>query len=105
MSPRIVWSLLSLLSASCVHSVATDDHAVRESVPFSCSWTRKSCEDCLAVLRSNNKGEDLVVPVDRTACPSCNAEESACRSAPDGLKNWPDTRDEETQTVDAGGEE
>lgn len=91
--------LLLLVQGSCVHSVATDDHGSRESVPFSCSWTRKSCEGCLAVLRSNNRGVDLLVPVDRTACPSCNAEESACRAAPAGLKNWPDTRDEDTQSL------
>lgn len=108
MISRIACLMLSLLVASCVHSVATDDHGIRESVPFSCSWTRKACEDCLAVLRAKKVGEDLLIPVDRLACPACNGEDDACKPAPAGLKTWPDTRDEDERSdtsSDAGGEE
>lgn len=105
MISRIACLMLSLLVASCVHSVATDDHGIRESVPFSCSWTRKACEDCLAVLRAKKVGEDLLIPVDRLACPACNGEDDACKPAPAGLKTWPDTRDEEEQSAPSNDDE
>lgn len=99
---------LLLLATSCGHIVNDGRQTHSESVPFSCHWTRKACEDCLAVLRSKNVGEDLLVPVDRSACPACNGEEDACKPAPAGLKTWPDTREEEEgsdTSSDAGGEE
>ena len=87
---RLVMILPLLLLMSCGHT--SGQH--HETVPFSCSWYRRSCEECLSAMRSAGQRSGLMI-VDRTECPPCREEEQACKPVPAGLKQWPETRDED----------
>ena len=63
-----------LLLLSCGHTIGQS----RETVPFSCSWYRRSCEECLSAMRAGGQRAGLVI-VDRAECPPCREEDQACR--------------------------
>ena len=79
-----------LLLVSCGHTSGQS----RETVPFSCSWYRRSCEECLSAMRAGGQRAGLLI-VDRAECPPCREEDQACTPIPAGLKEWPETREEE----------
>ena len=98
-----------LLLLSCGHTIGQN----RETVPFSCSWYRRSwyrrsCEECLSAMRAGGQRAGLLI-VDRAECPPCREEDQACTPIPAGLKEWPETREEESpseETTESGsGEE
>ncbi len=94
-----------LLLVSCGHTSGQS----RETVPFSCSWYRRSCEECLSAMRAGGQRAGLLI-VDRAECPPCREEDQACTPIPAGLKEWPETREEEEipseETTESGsGEE
>ncbi len=86
----LVMTLLLILLNSCGQTSGQ----VREKVPFSCSWYRRSCEECLSAMRAGGQRAGLLI-VDRAECPPCREEDQACTPVPDGLKDWPETREEE----------
>lgn len=87
---RLVMILPLLLLMSCGHTSGQQ----RETVPFSCSWYRRSCEECLSAMRAGGQRAGLLI-IDRGECPPCREEDQACTPVPAGLKEWPDTRDDE----------
>ena len=103
MGSGLLTALLLLLS--CGHTSGQS----RETVPFSCSWYRRSCEECLSAMRAGGQRAGLVI-VDRAECPPCREADQACTPVPAGLKEWPETREEEEipseETTESGsGEE
>lgn len=79
-----------LFSISCGHTSGQS----RETVPFGCSWYRRSCEECLSAMRAGGQRAGLLI-IDRAECPPCREEDQACTPVPAGLKEWPETREEE----------
>lgn len=98
--------IAALLLLSCGHTSGQS----REAVPFSCSWYRRSCEECLSAMRAGGQRAGLLI-VDRAECPPCREEDQACTAVPAGLKDWPETREEEstseekTENESGSGEE
>ena len=90
--------LLLILLSSCGHTSGQS----RETVPFSCSWYRRSCEECLSAMRAGGQRAGLLI-VDRAECPPCREEDQACTPTPAGLKEWPETREEESPREETTG--
>ncbi len=97
-----------LLTVLLMLSCGQTSGQIRETVPFGCSWYRRSCEECLSAMRQGGQRSGLLI-VDRTECPPCREEEQACKPVPAGLKEWPETREEESPsgetTVSGSAEE